>query len=146
MFNLQARIMGKPMFGDDSSDERKTAGEDAGQSEDPEKCQRSKKRETRGKLVCDPKTRSGMAKLFAWLTRNTPKKSKGVDGAEEPDVLAERVGSERITLEPLARCMFEGVFPRGPVVDYDFLMSTLNIKLLAEHMDKNRSTAKSLAQ
>lgn len=51
------------------------------------------------------------------------KKSKGVDGAEEPDVLAERVGSERITLEPLARCMFEGVFPRGPVVDYDFLIS-----------------------
>ncbi|KAL2053353.1 hypothetical protein ABVK25_006347 [Lepraria finkii] len=119
MFNLQARIMGKPMFGEDPSDERKTAGEDAGQSEDPKKCQRSKKRETRGKLVWDPKIRSGMAKLLARLTRNSPKNSEGVDGAKEPDVLTEQIGSERITLEPLARCMFEGVFPRGPVVDYD---------------------------
>jgi Mg2+ and Co2+ transporter CorA len=134
------------MVGDEPSNERDAAGEDAGQSADPEKGQRSKKRETRGKLVRDPKTRSGVAKLLARLTRNNPKKSEGVDGAEEPDVLAERVGSERITLEPLARCMFEGVLPRGPVVDYDFLMSTLKAELLAEHMDNNRSTARSLAQ
>ena len=100
LLNLQAWIMGKPMFDGDLSDKRKTAGEDAGQSEDPEKGQRSKRRETRGKLVRDPKTRSGMAKFLAQLTGNTPKKSEGVDEAGEPDVFAERVGSERTRSGP----------------------------------------------
>ena len=145
LINLKAWLTGKPSSGNNPSDQNNIAREDAGQPEDPERGQGSKRRERRERVVRDPRTRSGMARFLARLTGNTRQKSEGVDGAEEPDTLAERVGSERITLEPLARCMYEGINLRGPMVDYDSIMSTLSIELIAEHIDKDRSTAKSLA-
>ena len=143
--NLQAWLTAKlrswiPLF-----DQSKIVGEDADQSRDPETGQGTKGRGMREGIDWDPRSRRGMARFLARLTGDTRKKSEGVGGAKEPDTLAEPVVSKWIRLKPLARCMFEGIIPRGPVVDYDSIMSTLNIELIAEHMDNDRSTAESLA-
>ena len=143
--NLKAWLAAKlrpwiPLF-----DQSKIVGEDTDQSGDPETGQGPKRRGMREGIVCDPESRHGMAKFLARLTDYTRRKSEGVNGAKEPDNLVEPVVPKWIRLKPLARCMFEGIIPRGPVVDYDSIMSTLNVELIAEHMNKDRSTARSLA-
>lgn len=55
--------------------------------------------------------------------RRSRKKTGKVEGADEVDVRDEKEGTEMKTLRPINRCMFEGLYPRGPAVDYDFLLA-----------------------
>ena len=65
------------------------------------------------------------------------KKNKA--GAEEQAIPEEEQRME-ISLEPMSRCMFEGLYPRGPVMDYDILMAPEDLDLLAVCLDRTKST------
>ena len=42
--------------------------------------------------------------------------------------------------------MFESLYPGGPALDYDFLMDRKNVDLLAEYLNRAKSTAATLAE
>ena len=73
-------------------------------------------------------------------------KSEKVDRREALNISGEEVGTEIKTLEPIDRCMFEGLYPRGPAVDYDLLMNAENTDLLAEYLDRTKATAATLKE
>ena len=122
-----------------------TMDETAQQSVDPEKAQGQKKRNRSGKFVGRAQPRKGVSKFLLSLVGNTAKKTKAFYGVEEPEIIEERVGAEKIILQPLDRCVFDGLFPRGPMMDYDLLFSTRGADLLADHLDTTKSTARAVA-
>lgn len=124
-----------------------TEGPEAFQAaEDPENGQPARERQQRPSGIIRPRTRSGVSKFLGRLLGRSKKKTDILDRVEELDVLEEKEGTEIKTLESRNRCMFEGLYPRGPVVDYDFLMDPENINLLAEHLDRTKPTAANLAE
>lgn len=134
------------MLGRSNPDEGLTEdGTITAQSEDPEKAQGGKKRGRKGKFVSRPKPRNRLAETLLRLVGNTSKNAKRVNGAEEPEVLQEREGTEKLILQPLDRCIFDGLYPRGPALDYDLLLSSPDTNLLAEYLDTSKSTARTFA-
>ena len=81
------------------------------------------------------RARGAVPNYFGRLFRRSKKNTKRPNRDEEVK-----------TLRRITRYMFEGMYPRGPAVDYDFLMDKKNIAYLAEYLDRTKSTAASLAE
>ena len=138
-------ILGRSKLTDSLTRSGATVDQDAALSEDPEKAQANRKRDRKGKHVSRPKPQSGIAKAIMRLVENTSRQAKGSQGSEEPVVFLKREGTEKIIMQPLERCVFDGMFPRGPILDYDKLFSTKNAEVIAEYLNTSKSTARTLA-
>lgn len=115
-------------------------------AEDPESGEQDRERGRKIAGIRSPRARNRVPKIFNRLFGRQRKKTDNLDGAKEIEVLEEVPGTEIRTLKPMNRCMFEGLYPRGPAIDYDFLMDPNNVHLLAEHLDRTKSTAANLAE
>lgn len=115
-------------------------------SEDPESGSSGRERPQKMLGISRPRAQSGVSKFFGRLARRFTNKKEKVDQAEDLDILEEKEGTEMKTLKSMNRCMFEGLYPRGPVIDYDFLMDPKNVHLLAKHLDRTKATAANLAE
>ena len=148
--NFSIRSLGRLIFGsrsrrqDFSRDGGPTTGEQL--AADPESGGQNRESQQKIAGISRPKARTGVPKFIDRLFRRSRKKPEKVDGAEEVDVLEEEEGTEIKTLRPINRCMFEGLYPRGPAVDYDFLMDPKNVDFLAEYLDRTKSTAANYAE
>ena len=147
------RSLGRLLFGTSSQPHSSTSNdghsteepEALQQTEDPETGEQSREHRQRIAGVSRPRTRSGVPNFLGRLFGRSREK-KNRTSAEEEDVPEEERGTEIRTLEPLSRCMFEGLYPRGPAMDYDFLMAPENLDLLAVYLDRTKSTAANLAE
>ena len=108
-------------------------------TEDPESGQLRTEHDKRS--ASHPITGSGVLKWLSRLMGRSEMRIEKVDRREALDIPEEKVGTEIKTLEPIDRCMYEGLYPRGPIVDYDLLMNSENTDLLAEYLDRTKSTA-----
>lgn len=108
-------------------------------TEDPESGQLGTEHEERSSSR--PVVGSAVQKWLSRLLGRSEKKVEKVDRGEALDIPEEVSGTEIKTLEPIDRCMFEGLYPRGPVVDYDLLMNPENTGLLAGYLDCTKATA-----
>lgn len=115
-------------------------------AQDPESGEQGREPQQRITGITRPRVSGGVPRLFDRLFRRSRKTMEKTTGAEEEDVPEEEQGTEIKTLEPINRCMFEGLYPRGPAVDYDFLMAPENVDLLAEYLNRTKPTAASLAE
>ena len=113
-------------------------------TQDPETGEHGRENQRRIAGISQPRIRSRVPKFFSRLFERSREK-KNSTGTEEEDLPGEERGTE-ITLEPISRCMFEGLYPRGPAIDYDFLMAPENLDLLAVYLDRTRSTAANLVE
>ena len=150
--NFSFRSLGRLLFGT-SSQPQSSMSNDGHPMEEPQALQHTEDPETgeegsehqqRSAGISRPRARSGVPQFFGRLFRRSREK-KNTTRAEE-DVPEEERGTEIRTLEPVSRCMFEGLYPRGPAMDYDFLMAPENLDLLAVHLDRTKSTAANLAE
>ena len=124
-----------------------TEGTEAVQrAEDLETGEQGRVRQEKVSALVRPRAPSRVPKIFGRLFRRPGTKTQKTDGADETDVPEEEVGTEKITLRPMNRCMFEGLYPRGPLVDYELLMDPSNFDLLGEHLDSTKSTAANIAE
>ena len=108
-------------------------------TEDPESGQLDTEHDKRS--VSRPMIRSGLPRLLSRLLGRSGMKIERVDPREVLDIPEEEVGTEIKALEPIDRCIFEGLYPRGPVVDDDLLMNPENTNLLAAYLDRTKATA-----
>lgn len=115
-------------------------------AEDPESGEQDRERGRKIAGIRSPRSRNGVPKFLNRLFARQRKKIDKSDGAKEFEVLEEEEGTVKITLKPMNRCMFEGLYPRGPTIDYDFLMDPNNVHILAEHLDRTKSTAANFAE
>ena len=115
-------------------------------AQDPENGEQGTEHQQRITGITRPRVRSGFPRLFGRLFGQRRKKTEETTGAEEEDFPEEKQGTEIKTLEPMNRCMFEGLYPRGPAVNYDFLMAPENHDLLAEYFDRTKPTAATFAE
>ena len=115
-------------------------------AEDPESGEQGRAQQQRVTGLSRSKARGRVPILFSRLFGRSKRKPSKSDAADEVEVPEEEVGTEMKTLRPICRCMFEGLFPRGPAVDYEFLMDPRNVNLLAEHLDRTKPTAANLAE
>ncbi len=115
-------------------------------AEDPESGEQSRDHQRKIRGVSRPRARGRVPILFGRLFGRSRRKPGKSDGADEVEVPEEEVGTEMRALQPINRCMFEGLYPRGPAVDYEFLMDPKNVDLLAEHLDRTKPTAANLAE
>ena len=151
--NFSFGALGRLLFGTSSQPQSSTSndghsieGPEALQhAQDPETGEQGREHQPRIAGVSRPRVRSAVPKFFGRLFGRSRVK-KNATGAEEEDVPEEEQGTEIRTLEPMSRCMFEGLYPRGPAMDYDFLMAPENIDLLAIYLDRTKSTAANLAE
>ena len=152
--NFSFRLLGRWMLGTslrplDSSrdDERLNVKREVVQSaEDPESGEQGRERQQKITGIARPGARSGLSKLLDRLFRWSRKKTEKVEGADEVDVREEKEGTEMKTLRPFYRCMFERLYPRGPAVDYDFLLAPESADMLAEYLTLTKTTAANLAE
>ena len=115
-------------------------------AEDPESGEQGRDRQEKIRGIARPRARSRVPNFLGRLFTRSGRKTEKSDGADEVNVPEEEVGTEKITLKPMNRCMFEGLYPRGPAVDYELLMDPNNVDLLAEHLDRTKPTAVNLAE
>lgn len=146
--NFSFRSLGRLLFGTSSQpqDDSSNEPEALQLAQDPESGEQGRERQQRITGITRPRVRSGVPRLFERLFGWSRKKTERTTGAEEEHVLEEEQGTEIKTLEPINRCMFEGLYPRGPAVDYDFLMAPENLDLLADYLDQTKPTAASFAE
>ena len=137
-------LMEKPQLPHNSSSDGRqpTQGTEISQStEDPESGQRGTKRQNRKRGWSRPKYSSEVPEWLDRLLGRPEKEKDQVNRGEALYIPEEKEGTQIKTLEPKDRCMFEGLYPRGPVVDYDTLMDPENVGLLAEYLDGTKATA-----
>ena len=115
-------------------------------AEDPESGEQGRVRQQRNVGSRRSHARNNLPKIVNRLFGRSSRKTEKLDGVEEVEVLEEKQGTEIKTLRPMNRCMFEGLYPRGPAIDYDFLMDPNNIDLLGEYLDRTKSTAVNFAE
>lgn len=152
--NFSFRSLGRLMFGrrvlpqnPSTSDGPLTEEPEAVQhTEDPESGEQGRDRPEKIRGVVRPIARSRVPRFLGRLFGRSGRKTEESDGADEVDVPEEKVGTEKITLKPMNRCIFEGLYPRGPAVDYELLMDPVNVDLLAEHLGRTKPTAVNLAE
>lgn len=92
-----------------------------------------------------PKSRNRARNLLALLTRATPKAEPKPADSEQPDMLVERRGPERIKQGTSVHSVFEQLFPRVPMMGYESMMSSETMKKLSYYIGCTKSTADSLA-
>ena len=151
--NFSFRSLGRLLFGTSLQPQSSTSN-DGHSMEEPEALQHTQDPET-GEYgrenqqtiagISHPRVRSRMSKFFGRLFERSREK-KDATGAEEGGVPEEEQGTKLRTLEPMNRCMFEGLYPRGPAMDYDYLMAPENLEMLAVYLDRTKSTAANLAE
>ena len=149
------RSLGQLLFGSGSSSQpqNSTSNDDhfieepraLQRTEDPETGRQGKEHQQRIAGISRPRARSGVPNFFGRLFRRSRATNSTTD-PEEEDVPEEEQGTEIRTLEPMSRCMFEGLYPRGPAMDYDLLMAPENLDLLAVYLNRTKSTAANLAE
>ena len=110
-------------------------------TEDPESGQPGTKRQKKNRGWSRPSNRSEMPEWLDRLSGPSEKKRDQESRSEALFIPEEKEGTQIKTLEPIDRCMFKGLYPRGPVVDYDTLMDPENVGLLAEYLDCTKATA-----
>ena len=108
-------------------------------TEDPESGQLGTDHENRS--VSPSIIGSGVPKWLIRLLGLSEMKRDQVNRSEALYIPEEEEGTQIKTLEPIDRCMFEGLYPRGPIVDYDTLMDPENVDLLARYLDRTKATA-----
>ena len=115
-------------------------------TQDPETGEHGRGQQQRIAGISHPRVRSRVPKFFGRLFELFREK-KDTTGAEEEDLPEEEErGTETRVLEPMDRCLFEGLYPRGPAMDYDSLMAPENIEMLAIYLDRTKSTAANLGE
>ena len=102
---------------------------------DPESGELGEERSEKVRGTGRSRARGVVPNYLGHLLRRSKKNTKGPNRDEEVK-----------TLTPMIRCMFEGLYPRGPALDYDFLMDTKNVAYLAEHLDRTKPTATNIAE
>ena len=146
--NFSLRTLGRLLFGDPSRRDG-LAPEEPGTSqsaEDPESGGHGRDLQQKVAGIRRPKGRRGLPKFLDRFFGRSGKKTENVDRAEALDVPEEKQGTEIKTLRPMHRCIFEGLYPRGPALDYDSLMAPENGGSLAEYLDRTKPTAVSFAE
>ena len=150
--NFTFRSLGRLLFGTSSQPQSSTIN-DGNSTEvpealqhtgDPETGEQGREHQQRISKISRPRVRSDVPKVLGRLFGRS--REKNTIDAEEEDVPEEERGTEIRTLEPMNRCMFEGLYPRGPAMDYDTLMAPENLNLLAVYLDRTKSTAANLAE
>ena len=152
--NFSFMSLGKLIFGrrllpqdPSTSDGPFTEGPEAvHHAEDPESGEQGRDRQEKIRGIARPRARSRVPKFLGRFFTRSGRKTEKSDGADEVNVPEEEVGTEKITLKPMNRCMFEGLYPRGPAVGYELLMDPNNVDLLAEYLDRTKPTAVNLAE
>ena len=146
--NFSFRALGRFLFGTSSQPQDAPSDEPEAlqHAQDPESGERGREPQQRITGITRPRVSSGVPMLFDKLFGRSRRNTEEATGAEEEDVPEEEEGTEIKTLEPINRCMFEGLYPRGPAVDYDFLMAPENVNLLAEYLNRTKPTAVSFAE
>ena len=115
-------------------------------AEDPESGRTGRERQQRIPDIGHTGARNEVSKLLGRLLGQSTKKPETVDRGNEPGISEKGEETEIQVLKSMNRCIFEGLYPRGPAVDYDFLMNPDNTVLLAEHVDLTKPTAANLAE
>ena len=142
LLSLRKLLIGKPKRPQNSSGDgrpptqRLEASQD---TEDPESGQSGM--DHTESSISRPMIGSGMPKWLNYvLGRSEGKRDQGNRGAalHTPE---KKERTQITSLEPIDRCMFEGLYPRGPVVDFDSLMDPENVGLLAGYLDRTKATA-----
>ena len=142
ILSLVTLLMGKPPRPQNSSGDggpptqRPEVSQD---TEDPESGQLGTEHEERSssRPIVGSAVQKWLSRLLGWSEKKVEQGERG-DALEIPE---EELGTEIKTLEPIDRCMFEGLYPRGPVVDYDLLMNPENTGLLVGYLDCTKATA-----
>ena len=137
-------LIGKPQRPQNSSSDGRQPTQETHSSqsiEDPESGQPGTKRQKRNRGWSRPKYPSEVPEWLDRLLGRSEKKRDQVIRGEALYIPEEKEGTQIKTLEPIDRCMFEGLYPRGPVADYDTLMDPENVDLLAEYLNGTKATA-----
>ena len=114
--------------------------------QDPESGEQSEERQQSIVNIGWPRVRNGASRFFNRLFGRSKEKAEIQTIPDDEEVPEEEQGAEIKILEPTNRCLFEGLYPRGPSMDYDLLMAPENVELLAEHLDCTKPTAANLAE
>lgn len=114
-------------------------------AEDPEIGQTGNKHHQITNSISSARARSGLPELLHDLLGRF-RETDALDWAEKPDIVEESEGTAPRSVISRNRCLFEGLYPRGPAVDYNFLMDAENVDLLAEYLDLTKPTAANLAE
>ena len=148
ILSLRGLLFGRPQQPQDpsSNDGPPTQRPEASQAtEDPESGQPGTGRQKRT-FISRPTARSRVPKWLGRVLGRSEKRTEKIDQGKDLNIIEEKDGTEIKTLEPMDRCIFEGLYPRGPVVDYEFLMDSENIDLLAGYLDRTKATAANLKE
>ena len=133
--------------GPSGSDGPATEGSEAFQPvTDPESGERGEERPQRTKGTRRPRARGVIPEFFDRFFQRPKNDIKEPHRAQTMEVREEKKGTKTKTLESMNRCLFEELYPRGPAVDYDFLMDHRNAAYLADYLDRTKSTAATLAE
>ena len=130
--------------------------DDGSPAEDPEVLQATEDPETgetaseyQRNISAHPSRARARSGVPRWLSRLLGRFREMMDKlgrAEEPDFVDESEGTEMRTLKTRNRCMFECLYSRGPAVEYDLLMNSEDVDLLAEYLDYTKPTSANIAE
>lgn len=95
--------------------------------------------------IRQPNDRHWVRKFIARLTRERRPTEVWVGDSEQPHTLEMRSDAERISSELSDRLISDQLFPRGPTIKYESIMSPAYSKKLVAHMTCTKSTAEDLS-